>query len=101
MVYTSPRAPVDPSNPEPPGYCDRCNAKVLHRELQWQYQWAGPALVNTGYLVCHRCLDAPNDQFRTIVIGPDPVPVQNARPGYITSEEGTTPVFNVGSLIPD
>jgi hypothetical protein len=35
--------------------------------------------VNTGLLVCERCLDIPNPQERTIFIPPDPVPILNAR----------------------
>lgn len=50
-------------------------------------QWSGPALINTHFLVCFdRCLDKPNEQLRTIVIGPDPKPLKDARPGFQQQE---------------
>jgi len=48
-------------------------------DLSYQYQWAGTGLVNLGLLVCPECLDVPQEQFRTIVLPPDPVPRINPR----------------------
>jgi hypothetical protein len=42
-------------------------------------QYAGPTLVNTGWLVCETCLDEPNPGLRTVVIPPDPIAVDNPR----------------------
>lgn len=39
--------------------------------------------MDTGYLVCRdRCLDDPQQQFRTLILPPDPVPRQNPRQSY-------------------
>ena len=41
--------------------------------------YAGAGLVNKRMLVCHKCMDKPQDQFRAIVIPADPVPISNPR----------------------
>lgn len=73
------RARVNARNPQAFGVCDRGGCWVSHVDLQWQYEWSGTQLTNTGLLVCERCLDVPNEQLRTIVLPPDPLPIQNAR----------------------
>lgn len=77
-------SPTSISQPEPVGYCDRCGALFYLKDLQWMYQWAGSKLMNTRFLVCstNNCLDTPNEQGRVIVIGPDPVPLKDIRPGF-------------------
>lgn len=48
-----------------------------------QFQWAGAALVDTGFLVCpNKCLDVPQDQNRVLILPPDPVPRVNPRPSH-------------------
>lgn len=74
------RARTSTTNPEAFGVCDRCGGWRNLNRLSFQYQWAGPQLQNTRLLVCRRCLDTPNEQLRTIVLPPDPLPVLNARP---------------------
>jgi hypothetical protein len=87
MPYAPQYAFADMQQPEVWGTCDRCGFLYFLKDLLPQMQWAGQALVNTGLLVCAReCLDNPNEQFRTIIIGPDPAPVLNARPGFQTSQ---------------
>lgn len=81
------RAPVNSSHPEPVGFCDRCGFLYQLAELVFQMQWAGPSVVNTFLRVCPKCLDVLNEQGRTIVIGPDPVPLKDPRPGYWASEQ--------------
>lgn len=79
---------VDPTNPEAAGQCDRCSRWYSLVDLQWQMEWAGSRLYNTGSLVCDDCLDIPNEQLRTIILPPDPLPVQNARvPNFAYSEQ--------------
>lgn len=81
--------PTDPARPRPVGFCDRCCQKWYLDILQWQMVWAGPAIANTFWLVCPTCLDVLNEQGRTIVIGPDPLPLQNPRPGFQAGQENT------------
>lgn len=76
------RARVSLRNPSAMGECDRCGFWYQLDRLQRQFQWAGPALVNTGYLVCKHCLDIPQDQDRTLILPPDPVPRVNPRPSF-------------------
>lgn len=60
--------------------CDRCREWLNRSQVTWQYYWRGPALANSGLLVCRRkCLDEPNEQFRTLILPGDPRPFQNPR----------------------
>lgn len=76
------RAYINPRSAEAWGYCDRCGFLYNLSALQFQYEWRGDVLANTGFRVCRRCMDVPNQQFKTLHIPPDPVPVQNPRPGF-------------------
>lgn len=84
--------PTDSSAPEPVGFCDRCNGKYRLADLLWQFQWSGPALTNTFLRVCMTCHDVPNEQGRVIVIGPDPTPLKDPRPGFQQAEEAAAGV---------
>ena len=97
----SPRAPVSWSKPEPWAYCDRCNFQTLRSALTYQLQWGGPSLINLRLLVCCECLDKPQEQLRSIVIGPDPVPVKDPRPGFQNVEQGSTVAVPVQQIIGD
>jgi len=79
------RASVSRRRPRALAVCDRCGFQYNHDELQWQFQWAGPRLQNLRILVCRSCLDVPQEQLRTIVLPPDPVPVVNPRPEISTA----------------
>lgn len=76
--------------------CDQCGMQYSMADLQWQYDWAGARLQNLNWLVCSRCLDVPSVSLRTVIPGPDPVPVPNVRPNhfswynnnYIATENG-------------
>jgi hypothetical protein len=74
------KARVDPTNPQAFAICDRCGGLYNHVDLQWQHQWIGPQLQNLRILVCEKCLDRPQEQLRTIILPPDPLPIYNARP---------------------
>ena len=74
------RAFISARSPRALGVCDRCGALYNLNALQWQYEWAGTKLQNFRLLVCKSCLDVPQEQLRTIVLPPDPVPVMNPRP---------------------
>lgn len=81
-----------------------------HDQLQFQHQWAGPKLQNLRLLVCRSCLDVPQEGLRTIILPPDPVPIQNPRPEQYVSDNnpnsgiGQAPLpalagTNIGTLI--
>jgi hypothetical protein len=82
---------VRPSDPEAAAQCDRCGRWFNLRSLNFQYEWAGTHLYNTGALVCTEggCLDVPQEQLRTIILPPDPPPVINARVPNFAYEEQT------------
>lgn len=81
------RAKISQTKPSALGVCDRCGALYNLRDLVWQEQYVGPRLQNLGILVCKQgCLDKPQEQLRTIVLPPDPVPLKNARPENYVSD---------------
>lgn len=96
-------APVNIRSPEPAGICQRCGFLYHLSDLSWQYQWAGPSLVNFRLLVCYRtCLDVPNEQLRTIIIGPDPVPPKFPSPTfYAQQNQGGVPGPGTFPPLPD
>lgn len=73
------RAEVDPNNPRAFSTCDRCGFNYNRQKLQYQMQWGGAVLVNTGLLVCDMCLDQPSEFLRAIILPPDPMPVYQPR----------------------
>lgn len=81
---------IDPTDPHAVGVCDGCGFWVNHKDLKRDMQYRGGATpVWTGFLVCTKCLDVPNPapQFKSIVLPPDPVPVDNPRPEVPTPSE--------------
>lgn len=52
---------------------------------QWDYR--GNSLANLRLLVCETCLDVPQPQLKPRVIGPDPLPIINARPEQFFIDE--------------
>lgn len=85
------KARVDTQHPDSFGICDRCGNLRNLSDLKYQFQWRGESLVNSNILVCPPCLDIPNEQLRTIVLPPDPLPVPDARPPQWASQMGPTP----------
>lgn len=81
------RASVSTTDPVAFAVCDRCSVWRNRNQLFWQYEWAGMQLINTQILVCQRCADSPDDQLRTIVLPPDPLPIKNARVEPFTVDE--------------
>ena len=73
------RASVSTRNPRAFGICDRCGFLYNHDRLQWQFDYAGAGLINKRILVCSPCLDTPQNQLRSIVLPPDPIPIENPR----------------------
>ena len=75
------RAQISARAPRALAVCDRCGFMFNHDELQWQWDWQqGPRLFNLRIMVCRTCLDVPQENGRTIVLPPDPVPIANPRP---------------------
>ncbi len=85
------RAQTSASNPRAFAVCDRCGIWYNLDQLQWQYEWNATTLYNKRLLFCRSCLDDPQEQLRTIVLPPDPLPVLNARTENFTADE-TGPV---------
>jgi hypothetical protein len=73
------RAKISSKSPQAAAVCDRCGGVFNHVDLQWQMDWAGAALINKRLLVCHACLDDPQQQLRAIVVPADPMPIMNPR----------------------
>lgn len=93
---------ADMSKPEAWGVCDRCGFRYLRKELVWQFDFRGLSLENLRILVCTRtCLDVPQPQLKPIIVGPDPIPVKDPRPGFAATQMGTTPVFSPLELVDD
>lgn len=84
------RASVSTTNPRAFGICDRCGFLYNHKELQWQFDYRGAALMNLRILVCDNCLDVPQNQLRNLIIPADPTPIMNARvQDYATAENNS------------
>lgn len=90
---------VDPRRPRASAFCDRCGFRYNHYKLNWQFDYRGFQLQNLWILVCPRCDDRPQPQYQPVIIGPDPVPVKDPRPGWRGQQEGQAPVFSVQDLI--
>jgi hypothetical protein len=76
------------------GVCDFCGFLYNLQNLRWQFEWIGPRLQNQRMLVCRTCNDKPQEQLRTIVLPPDPIPVFNARPENYVQDDN--PLSAVG-----
>lgn len=90
-------AQISANAPRALGICDRCGFLYNHGDLQWQWDWQqGPRLFNLRILVCRDCLDIPQESGRTIVLPPDPVPINDPRPeNYVLADNPLSPLgFN-------
>lgn len=74
------RARLDPQNPSAFAICDSCGFNYNLVALRAERQWYATEVRATGFRVCSKCEDVPQEQLRTITLPPDPMPVQNARP---------------------
>jgi len=82
------KARISSSNPQAAAICDRCGGHFNHVDLKFQFDFAGPGLINKRLLVCDRCDDDPQPQLRAIIIPADPIPILNPRPqDYSTTRE--------------
>lgn len=92
---------ADLRSPRAWGTCDRCNFRYFRSDLNWQFDYRGLQLQNLRLLVDHKCEDLPQPQLKPIIIGPDPVPIVDPRPGWAATQQGYTPVFSVLELVSD
>jgi hypothetical protein len=108
MNYTG-RATVSPTNPIAFAECDRCRFLYNRTQLGPQYQWAGAGLIDTGLRVCfgsgtRRCMDKPFEQYKVLILPPDPIPVQFPRPSPDVTPPGNNPQqplgYSVNQYIP-
>lgn len=72
------------------GVCDLCGQVWDHNRLRFQWDWAGTELINKHLLVCPACYDEPFVPGKTILLPPDPIPIQDPRPPAWTEQEGET-----------
>lgn len=91
ILGSNPRAQVDLQHPDAFAVCDLCGFMYLLKDLSWQYQYSGNALINTHYLVCDQCLDIPFQNNRPLFLPPDPEPVKDARPAPWFTNNGANP----------
>lgn len=73
---------IDPDNPEALGICDYSGIIFMRKDLCRQMEWRGDQLVWTGFYVGQPFVDKPNQQNRTPILPPDPVPVLDPRPPF-------------------
>ena len=71
----------------------------MKSESAFQFDYRGLALQNLRILVCQVCLDKPQPQLKPIIIGPDPIPVRDPRPGFAAWQMGSTAPVNVLELV--
>ena len=74
------RARVNTYAPQAFGVCDSCGEWYNRINLKPQFEWRGDSLQDTGFRYCFRCLSKPQDQFRPIILPPDPIPIIDPRP---------------------
>jgi hypothetical protein len=75
---------IDPENPEALGICDYTGFVFPKKDLVRQMEWRGEGLVWTGFYVGRPFVDKPNEQNRTPIFPPDPVPVLDPRPPFMS-----------------
>ena len=76
---------IDPEAPEALGICDYTGFVHMRKDLVRQMEWRGNRLVWTGYYVGKDYLDKPNPQLKTPILPPDPVPVKDPRPPFMSA----------------
>lgn len=96
----SAHAYADLRRPQPWGCCDRCGFRYMRNKIDWQFDWRGNQMQNLRILVDHRCMDVPQPQLRPIIVGPDPYPVRDPRPGFASSQQGPVPAPPLTFVVP-
>lgn len=81
------RTTLNIEKPDPWGTSDRNGMVGDHSRMVWQFRYAGNELINTRLLVHPDEYDIPNEQFKTLILPPDPDPLMNARPEQYVIDE--------------
>lgn len=79
---------LNPRYPRTLGICDYCGRTWHLDELRYQMEWGGPNIINLHYRVCPRCYDKPQEQLRSIVLPPDPIPSLDPRVEFYDIDSG-------------
>jgi hypothetical protein len=90
---------IDTDNPEALGICDYTGFVFPRKDLVRQMEWRGEDLVWTGFYVGRPFADKPNEQNRTPILPPDPVPVLEPRPQFFSNITYNTD-FNIWNQDP-
>lgn len=88
------RASISAVRPRALGICQRCGFQYNHDQLQWQFEYGAQRLINLRILVCPVCIDKPQIQLRTILLPPDPIPIEYPVPENYASADN--PYSGVG-----
>ena len=88
-------ADTDPRAPRAWATCDRCGQIWNHYKLEWQYEWGGARPYNERILVCEYCRDEMQEQFKSVILPPDPPSIMNPRPENIAQDVLGIPPWNV------
>lgn len=96
------RAEVDPTHPQGWATSDRNGHVGNLAKMVFQHDWRGSRIVNTRVLVHEDELDEPQRQLGPpALLGPDPVPLANARPeNYAIDEYPVSTRVPMGITIP-
>lgn len=95
------RAPTNPYAPDPVGICRRCAFLWPIAQLVEQWEWRGPSLGKILTRVCPSCLDEPNEQLRTIIVGPDGIGPEDASPTFYDQQnQGGPAILPIGQILP-
>lgn len=93
---------VNTDNPSSESICDRCGFRFNANRMQFQYDFRGGAApVNTFILTCGRptCNDELQYQNAAWNLGPDPIPIYNARVEPYTVDDTNWLTTDDGSII--
>lgn len=80
-------ARVNPANPAGWATDMRSGFITNEKNLQAQGEWRGLRVLPTGTLSFGKYLDKPQRQLGTLILSPDPVALQNARPEQYPIDE--------------
>ncbi len=99
----SPLAPTDIDKPIAWRICDRCGRRRHYKDTDFQWDWQGAqAITNLHLIVCiDTCMDVPQPNGRKpIIIGPDPIPIKDPRPGWEYTQMAGTGIVGPVTVTP-
>lgn len=96
------RSPVDMMRPRPVGISDASGFMYYLDDLQPNYQWRGNTLAWDGTLRGPEECDVPSEFLRPAILGPEPIPLKNARPAqYAAQNAGGVPAPTINQILGD